>query len=133
MWRLSFCRSAAMASSALTRLTRPVPRVRRIHAPVHAYSRALLADCGGMHQAPMYGQRKPQYQRGAKLEYVADLLAVGNATIEETLMLLQFLRERGFGPLGVCGSVESRVWSAWLHRRVDCASLPASAWAACMQ
>jgi len=54
-------------------------------------------------QAPFYGARKPHWQRGAKLEHVADLLSLGNATIEESLLLIQWLRELGFGPIGVCG------------------------------
>jgi hypothetical protein len=34
---------------------------------------------------------------------VSDLLSLGNATIEETLALLRWLRAAGHGPLGVCG------------------------------
>ena len=54
-------------------------------------------------QSPYYGERKPAWQRGAKLEHVSDLLSLGNATIEETLLLLEWCRAVGFGPLGVCG------------------------------
>jgi len=54
-------------------------------------------------QSPFYGDRKPRWQRGAKLEHVADLLSLGNATIEESLLLIQWLREMCFGPIGVCG------------------------------
>ena len=40
-------------------------------------------------QSPFYAQRKPHWQRGAKLEHVTDLLSLGNATIEESLLLIQ--------------------------------------------
>ena len=33
-------------------------------------------------QVPFYGDRKPAWQRGTKLEHVSDLLSAGNATIE---------------------------------------------------
>ncbi len=34
---------------------------------------------------------------------MSDLLSLGNATIEETLALLAWLRAAGYWPLGVCG------------------------------
>jgi len=38
-------------------------------------------------QVPFYGDRKPAWQRGTKLEHVSDLLSAGNATIEVNLSL----------------------------------------------
>ena len=54
-------------------------------------------------EAPFYGNRKPPWQKGSKLRCVSDLLSLGNATIEEGLGLLAYIREAGFGPAGVCG------------------------------
>ncbi|KXZ50280.1 hypothetical protein GPECTOR_17g919 [Gonium pectorale] len=41
--------------------------------------------------------------RGSKLLRVSDLLTLGWATIAESISLLHWLREQGFGPLGMCG------------------------------
>lgn len=54
-------------------------------------------------ESPFYGQRRPSTQRGPKLRHVTDLLSLGNATIEESLALLRWLKSSNYGPLGVCG------------------------------
>lgn len=43
---------------------------------------------------PLYGKRKPEKQRGAKLRQVRDLLLLGRATIEEARSLLWWLRTK---------------------------------------
>eukprot|EP00292_Cryptomonas_paramecium_P023628 CAMPEP_0113727398 /NCGR_PEP_ID=MMETSP0038_2-20120614/41074_1 /TAXON_ID=2898 /ORGANISM="Cryptomonas paramecium" /LENGTH=146 /DNA_ID=CAMNT_0000658329 /DNA_START=358 /DNA_END=795 /DNA_ORIENTATION=- /assembly_acc=CAM_ASM_000170 len=37
------------------------------------------------------------------VQQVSDMLSLGNATIEETLLMLRWLRAAGFWPLGICG------------------------------
>ncbi|KAL4424597.1 hypothetical protein ABPG77_009181 [Micractinium sp. CCAP 211/92] len=54
-------------------------------------------------ESPYYGERKPHYQQGAKLLHVSDLLLLGRATIEESLLLLHWLRQSGHERLGMCG------------------------------
>ncbi|KAL4421274.1 hypothetical protein ABPG75_010565 [Micractinium tetrahymenae] len=54
-------------------------------------------------ESPYYGERKPHYQQGAKLLHVSDLLLLGRATIEESLLLLHWLRRSGHERLGMCG------------------------------
>lgn len=54
-------------------------------------------------ESPFYGARKPAAQRGSKLLRVSDLLALGWATIAESIALLNWLREEGYGPLGGSG------------------------------
>jgi len=54
-------------------------------------------------ESPFYGRRRPQTQRGPKLQHVSDLLSLGNATIEESLALMRWLNASNYGPLGVCG------------------------------
>lgn len=51
-------------------------------------------------ESPYYGQRKPHYQQGAKLLHVSDLLLLGRATIEESLLLLHWLGQAGHERLG---------------------------------
>ena len=53
-----------------------------------------------MLESPFYGRRRPHYQAGARLKRVSDLLALGRATIEESLCLLKWLRTQRFGRLG---------------------------------
>jgi hypothetical protein len=54
--------------------------------------------------SPFYGQRKPLEQKGSRLRYVSDLLALGRTTIEESRSLLHLAKEdMGFGKLGICG------------------------------
>lgn len=53
-------------------------------------------------ESPFYGRRKPPYQRRSKLHYVSDLLLLGRATIEESLLLLQALTQQGHSKLGEC-------------------------------
>ncbi|KAI3423963.1 hypothetical protein D9Q98_009797 [Chlorella vulgaris] len=54
-------------------------------------------------ESPFYGQRKPHYQQGSKLLHVSDLLLLGRATIEESLLLLHWLGHAGHEQLGLCG------------------------------
>ncbi|GFR48319.1 hypothetical protein Agub_g10201 [Astrephomene gubernaculifera] len=65
----------------------------------------LLKDniCTLVLESPFYGARRPAAQRGSKLLRVSDLLTLGWATIAESLNLLHWLREEGYGPLGMCG------------------------------
>lgn len=54
--------------------------------------------------SPFYGKRRPADQKGSRLRYVSDLLALGRTTIEESRSLLHWAREdMGFGKLGICG------------------------------
>lgn len=46
-------------------------------------------------ESPYYGTRRPPWQKGSKLRCVSDLLSLGNASIEETLALLEWLRRAG--------------------------------------
>eukprot|EP00963_Diacronema_lutheri_P005959 scaffold492_cov341-Pavlova_lutheri.AAC.21 len=67
---------------------------------------APLADMGiasVILENPLYGDRRPHRQKGAKLTYVSDLLALGKATIDESRSILHWLDQQGFGPLAVCG------------------------------
>jgi len=54
-------------------------------------------------QSAYYGTRRPKRQTAGKLRRVSDMLSLGNATIEETLLMLRWLRAAGFWPLGICG------------------------------
>mmetsp|Transcript_2243 Transcript_2243/g.3614 ORF Transcript_2243/g.3614 Transcript_2243/m.3614 type:complete len:497 (+) Transcript_2243:119-1609(+) len=54
-------------------------------------------------EGPFYGRRRPANQRGPKMRQVVELLALGNATIEESLGLLDWLRHSSYGSLGLCG------------------------------
>lgn len=55
-------------------------------------------------ESPFYGLRKPEYQQGAKLRYVSDLLLLGRATIEESLLLLNWMKKHAdVEKLGVSG------------------------------
>lgn len=51
-------------------------------------------------ESPYYGRRRPAGQWGSKLHHVSDLLALGRATIEETLLLLHWAQVQGMGRLG---------------------------------
>lgn len=51
-------------------------------------------------ESPFYGRRRPVYQSGSKLHRVSDLLALGRATIEESLSLLNWAQVNGFNRLG---------------------------------
>ncbi len=51
-------------------------------------------------ESPFYGMRRPAYQSGSKLHRVSDLLALGRATIEESLSLLNWAQVNGFERLG---------------------------------
>ncbi|EFJ51214.1 hypothetical protein VOLCADRAFT_43395, partial [Volvox carteri f. nagariensis] len=65
----------------------------------------LLKDnvCSLVLESPFYGARRPAAQRGSKLLRVSDLLTLGWATIAESINLLHWLREEGYGALGMCG------------------------------
>ncbi|GLC41459.1 hypothetical protein PLESTM_001198100 [Pleodorina starrii] len=65
----------------------------------------LLKDnvCSLVLESPFYGARRPAAQRGSKLQRVSDLLTLGWATIAESINLLHWLREEGYGALGMCG------------------------------
>eukprot|EP00887_Chlorella_sp_A99_P005866 scaffold1.g5866.t1 len=75
--------------------------IRRMHLglPLVPQGVATLAL-----ESPFYGLRKPAYQQGAKLHHVSDLLLLGRATIEESLLLLNWLADSGgAGRLGMAG------------------------------
>ncbi|GIL81836.1 hypothetical protein Vretimale_1426 [Volvox reticuliferus] len=65
----------------------------------------LLKDnvCALVLESPFYGARRPAAQRGSKLLRVSDLLTLGWATIAESVNLLHWLQEEGYGALGMCG------------------------------
>lgn len=66
-------------------------------------------------ESPFYGSRRPAAQRGSKLLRVSDLLTLGWATIAESINLLHWLREEGYGPLG------EWVWVwGWVEGWVSC-------------
>uniref|UniRef100_A0A383VY68 Uncharacterized protein n=1 Tax=Tetradesmus obliquus TaxID=3088 RepID=A0A383VY68_TETOB len=77
----------------------------------HGFSRRLrLAApllqqgvCQLVHESPYYGARRPPQQRGSKLCAVSDLLALGWATIYESLCLLGWLEAEGVTQRGICG------------------------------
>lgn len=54
-------------------------------------------------ESPYYGKRRPKGQSGAKLRHVSDLLALGWATITESIHLLKWLQDEGHTQLGVSG------------------------------
>lgn len=54
-------------------------------------------------EGPFYGRRRPPQQRGALLDYVHHLPDLGRATIEESIVLLRYLREKGFERQAVAG------------------------------
>ncbi|KAF8057852.1 GAMMACAL1 [Scenedesmus sp. PABB004] len=59
--------------------------------------------CQLVHESPYYGARRPAAQRGSKLCAVSDLLALGWATIYESLCLLHWLEQEGVEQRGICG------------------------------
>jgi hypothetical protein len=63
-------------------------------------------------ESPFYGARRPAGQAGAKLRRVSDLLLLGRATIEESLLLLQWMGAQGAEKLG-----EGRAARAGRRRR----------------
>lgn len=52
---------------------------------------------------PYYGTRKPKEQMGSGLLHVTDLFILGCCIILESQILLRWLKEQGFGPLGLTG------------------------------
>lgn len=77
----------------------------------HGFSRRLRLGapllqqgvCQLVHESPYYGARRPPQQRGSKLCAVSDLLALGWATIYESLCLLGWLEAEGVQQRGICG------------------------------
>eukprot|EP00877_Chromochloris_zofingiensis_P006524 jgi/Chrzof1/2124/Cz11g03140.t1 len=51
-------------------------------------------------ESPYYGARRPPDQKGSKLRYVSDLLALGWATIYESLHLLHWMEKEGYSSKG---------------------------------
>jgi hypothetical protein len=51
-------------------------------------------------ESPFYGARRPAAQSGSKLRHVSDLLALGWATIFETIHLLHWMALQGYGARG---------------------------------
>lgn len=51
-------------------------------------------------ESPYYGKRRPAGQWGSKLHHVSDLLTLGRATIEESLLLLHWAQVQGMARLG---------------------------------
>ncbi len=58
-------------------------------------------------ESPYYGARRPPNQKGSKLRYVSDLLALGWATIFESVHLLHYMDShmglQHKGETGHCG------------------------------
>lgn len=54
-------------------------------------------------ESPFYGARRPVGQEGSRLLRVSDLLVLGRATIEESLCLLDWSYQQGYGKLGMSG------------------------------
>ena len=52
---------------------------------------------------PYYGVRKPKDQLRSNLNYVVDLLVMGAGLVLESLVLLHWCDQQGFGPLGITG------------------------------
>lgn len=64
----------------------------------------LKAGIGGiLLENPYYGVRKPQDQLRSSLHYVTDIFIMGGCLMLECLVLLNWLEEQGYGPLGVSG------------------------------
>lgn len=52
---------------------------------------------------PFYGMRKPKNQLRSSLLHVVDLFVMGAALILESLVLLKWCEQQGYGPLGITG------------------------------
>ncbi|XP_033326858.2 protein ABHD18 isoform X2 [Megalopta genalis] len=52
---------------------------------------------------PFYGSRKPQNQTRSSLHNVCDIFIMGGCLIMESLVLLNWCEQQGFGPLGLTG------------------------------
>ncbi|CAI9730378.1 Hypothetical predicted protein [Octopus vulgaris] len=52
---------------------------------------------------PYYGMRKPKQQLRSALHNVSDLFVMGGALILESLVLLNWCEQQGWGPLGITG------------------------------
>lgn len=64
----------------------------------------LKAGIGGiLLENPYYGVRKPKEQLRSTLHYVTDIFVMGGCLMLECLVLLEWLEEKGFYPLGVSG------------------------------
>lgn len=72
-------------------------RRRRLCAPLLARGIGAL-----LLENPLYGQRKPTYQRGSDVRTVAELVTMGRAIVEEARALAVWLHQRGH-PVGLSG------------------------------
>lgn len=54
-------------------------------------------------QGPLYGARRPPHQIGAMLPTVSDLADLGRATIEESLAIVQYLRNKHIKHMAITG------------------------------
>ncbi|KAL3289753.1 hypothetical protein HHI36_023148 [Cryptolaemus montrouzieri] len=52
---------------------------------------------------PYYGLRKPEGQLRSSLQYVSDIFIMGGCLVLESIVLLNWCAQLGFGPLGVTG------------------------------
>lgn len=64
----------------------------------------------------LVGPPPPTHTQGAKLLHVSDLLLLGRATIEESLLLLHWLRQSGHDRLGEWGRPVPPTAPAAAHR-----------------
>ncbi|MBF0239387.1 MAG: alpha/beta hydrolase family protein [SAR324 cluster bacterium] len=107
-----------MSQTAHVELIRPDTREQGIPACIHFaatgeqgfLTRRFLAATLAKHgiasvilENSFYGKRRPTNQTEFYLNQFIDLLAMLDTSIEEGLSLLQWLKEAGYGPLGVSG------------------------------
>ncbi|XP_062565248.1 protein ABHD18-like isoform X1 [Armigeres subalbatus] len=52
---------------------------------------------------PFYGARKPKDQRASSLHNVSDIFVMGGCLVLESLVLLNWCEQNGYGPLGITG------------------------------
>ncbi|MEL6179938.1 MAG: alpha/beta hydrolase family protein [Myxococcota bacterium] len=74
---------------------------RRLHAFALPLARHGIASI--ILENPYYGARKPRRQTNVYLNAFTDLLIMGETTVREGWALLEWLGDRGFGPLAVTG------------------------------
>ena len=53
---------------------------------------------------PFYGSRKPPEQTRSQLLHVSDLFVMGLSLMLESVLLKQWLEDKGFGPVGITGA-----------------------------
>jgi len=69
-------------------------------------ARPLLKEAGIasiLLENPYYGVRKPKQQIRSSLHNVSDLFVMGGALVLESIVLLRWCEQQGFGPLGMTG------------------------------